>query len=108
MNLKMEQQIRDGQEALIDQYLARQQEPQIPAGFAARVVASLPPAPAPRRMPSLARVSALTAAVVLVLASFVIAPHAAPRLHSAAFDLELLVVAQLAAIAAWLVTQRHA
>jgi len=91
-------------EQRIERALERQPEVLVPAEFAARVVRSLPVQSAPRgwrlgRARSLGKIAAGTAAVVLAVALFVLAPHAVPSFSSLAFDVELLVLAELAAVA---------
>lgn len=89
---------------------ALEQQPRvnIPTDFAARVRASLPPAPAPRKHLQAGRSIAVAAAAILTIAVFVVAPHAAPNFTSLAFDLELLMLAELGAIAYWFVGRRQA
>ncbi len=106
MNQAMDQ-IRSAREAVIDHFLAAGPESVIPAGFAAKVIAALPAAPVPRRSPQLASKAALVAAVALLFAMFLLAPHVAPRFTSSAFDLELLLLAQLAVITLWLALWRQ-
>jgi uncharacterized protein YfaQ (DUF2300 family) len=74
----------------------------IPDDFAARVRASLPAQPVAATRPSAARVSAIAAAAVSLVALSWLAPHAAPNFDSMAFDLEMVLLAELAMIAAWL------
>jgi hypothetical protein len=79
--------------------LSRQPEVTVPAGFAARVTASLPQrgrVPARARF-SVARSAALAAALALAVALFVLAPHVETA-RSLAFGLEMLLLAQLAGI----------
>ncbi len=90
----------------LHQALARQPEPHIPAGFAARVAASLPPAPKPRPNAQVGRLASIAAAAVLAVALFALAPHAAPTFGNLAFDLELVILAQLAGISYWLTARR--
>jgi hypothetical protein len=47
------------------------------------------------------------AMVVLTVAMFALAPHAAPDFRNLAFDLELLVLAELGGIAYWLMVRRE-
>jgi hypothetical protein len=93
-----------GLEAAIDRLLARQPDPTIPAGFAARVRATLPPAAPAKARISTARSTAFAAAAALLIAVFCIAPHTAPSFTSLAFDVELSLLAELACIATWLAT----
>lgn len=84
----------------LDAALAHSPEPQIPADFAARVAARAAALPHRRRMrvpqfgPALAWVSLL----LLPVALFALAPHAAPSFTNYRFDAELLLLAELAAI----------
>jgi hypothetical protein len=105
MNDRMEP-IRDAREAAIDRILEQSEPPVIPPDFAARVMAALPPAPKPRRKPQLARTAAFAAAVVLVVATFLLAPRLTPSFNNAAFYMELLLLVQLALIALWLAVKR--
>lgn len=90
-------------EAAITAALERRAEPRIPADFAARIVAALPPAqPVRRRMPLGHRVALITGAIALA-AMAVLAPHAAPSYTNLPFDAELLLCAELAGIGSWLV-----
>lgn len=79
--------------------LSRQPEVSIPAGFAARVTASLPQRSVVRTRArfSVARSAALAAAVALAVALFVLAPHVETA-RSLAFALEMLLLVQLAGI----------
>ena len=90
-------------EAAITRALEQHSEPVIPADFASRVAAALPAQRASRSRVQIGRSSAVAGAVVLTGALFALAPHAAPSFTSFAFDLELMVLAQLAAIA-WFLT----
>ena len=91
-------------DAAISRVLETQPAPAIPANFAARVAASLP-APTPVRPPSYVRRSAAIASgIILLVVLFALAPHAAPSFINLSFDVELLVLAQLAAIA-WFLTR---
>jgi hypothetical protein len=78
----------------------------IPADFAARVARSLPPVAAARRPVYAGRTVASIAAVVLLVALFVVAPHSQPSFANVAFDLEILLIAQVGAIAYWLAGKR--
>ena len=78
----------------------------VPAAFAGRVRAALP-APTPRRQRVSAGQQAGVAAVVLLLvAVFWLAPHTAPRFTSMAFDVEIMLLLELAGVLAWL-ANRH-
>jgi hypothetical protein len=43
----------------------------------------------------------------VVVALYWLAPHARPSFESVAFDMELLMLAELAGVAAWLAMRRH-
>jgi hypothetical protein len=95
-------------DSAIDRCLERQAEPRIAADFAAKVMAELPAAPARKRIPELRRKMAMVAAVVLLCAIFVLAPHTSGTFANAAFDFELVLLAQLSGIAWWLGSHRKA
>jgi hypothetical protein len=86
-------------EAAIARALERRPQAMPPEGFAARVVLSLPVGPARPRKWSAGKAVAGIAAVVLAVALFVLAPHAGPSFSSVAFDVELVVLAELGAVA---------
>ena len=87
-------------EARLDAALAHTPEPQVPADFAARVAARAASLPQRRRLRSTQFGPALSwaALILLPVALFALAPHAAPRLTNYRFDAELLLLAELAAI----------
>jgi hypothetical protein len=103
--------LQNDPEAALTQALEHSPTPAIPADFAARVVAALPEPQAARfaasrrrlRSVGVSRGIAIAAAPVLTLALFVIAPHATPSFASFAFDLEMLLLVQLMAVA-WFLT----
>jgi len=78
----------------------------VPVDFAARVRAALPPEPKVRAGRfagrSLGRLVGGVAAVGLVGALCLLAPHARPSFESVAFDLEMVVLVELALVGAWL------
>jgi hypothetical protein len=89
-------------ESRITHALEQQPETLIPAGFATRVLAALPAqSPAKPRLQA-GRTIAIISAVALTITTFAIAPHAAPSFASLTFDVELLLLAQLGAIAYYL------
>ncbi len=77
-----------------------------PVDFAARVRAALPPEPKVKAGRfagrSLGRMVGGVAAVALVVALCVLAPHARPSFESLAFDLEMVLLLELAGVAIWL------
>jgi hypothetical protein len=93
-------------EATITRALERRREAAVPAEFAARVVTHLPARRAVRQEMGAGRSAGIAGAVVLAIALVAIAPHAEPNFASVTFDLELLLLAQLAAIAYWLGVER--
>jgi hypothetical protein len=97
----------DALETAITRALEQQPNVAIPADFAARVRASLPVQPKVGRRRSVGRIAATAAAAGLVVALCWLAPHARPSFESVAFDMEMLMLAELAGVAAWLATQRH-
>ena len=93
-------------EATITRALDRKPEVVVPADFAAKVRASLPPRPKVRTQRSAGRTAAGVAAVGLVVALCWLAPHARPSFGSVAFDLEMVLVVELMGVAAWLGLRR--
>jgi hypothetical protein len=78
----------------------------VPVDFAARVRAALPPEPKVKAGRfagrSLGRMVGGVAAGVLVVVLCLLSPHARPSFQSLAFDLEMLVLVELALVGAWL------
>ncbi len=93
-------------EAGITRALDRKPEVAVPADFAARVRAALPAQPKVRTQRSVGRIAAGVAAVGLVLALCVLAPHARPGVQNMAFALEMVLVVELVGVAAWLGMRR--
>ncbi len=93
-------------EAAITRALDRRPEIAVPADFAARVRAALPAQPKVRARRSVGQTAAVAGAAVLMVGLCWLAPHARPNFASVAFDLEMLLVVELAAVAAWLGTRR--
>jgi hypothetical protein len=79
----------------------------LPEGFAARVMASLPAQPKVRVRHSVAKIAATAAVAGLIVGLCWLAPHARPSFESVAFDMELLMLCELAGVAAWLSMRRH-
>ena len=77
----------------------------VPQDFAARVIAALP-AQRPRERVRWGRRVAVGAGVTLTVALFGMAPHTAASFASLAFDLELLMLAQLAGLGWWVASRR--
>ena len=92
------------EDARLTAALEHKPEPQIPAGFAAKV-AALAAAQPPRRrriVPQFGSLIALLSVPISALALFALASHAAPNLHSLSFDIELALLAELGIIGCWL------
>jgi hypothetical protein len=94
-------------DATITRALEAQPAVTIPEGFAARVMASLPAQPKVRVRRSVAKVAATAAVAGLIVGLCWLAPHARPSFDSVAFDMELLMLCELAGVAAWLSMRRH-
>ena len=93
-------------DAAITRALERQPEVAVPVDFAAKVRAALPAQSKVRERRSVGRIAAGAAAVGLLLALCWLAPHARPSFASVAFDLEMVLVVELAGVAAWLGMRR--
>jgi hypothetical protein len=94
-------------DATITRALEAQPAVTIPEGFAARVMASLPAQPKVRARRSVAKIAATAAVAGLIVGLCWLAPHARPSFDSVAFDMELLMLCELAGVAAWLSMRRH-
>jgi hypothetical protein len=79
----------------------------IPSYFSARVVAALPKQRAARPVMRTGRTVAVVALVVLAIVLFALAPHVTASFTSVTFYIELIVLAQLGAIAYWLAAKRE-
>jgi len=79
----------------------------VPNGFALRVMASLPAQPMVRARRSVAKIAATAAVAGLIVGLCWLAPHARPSFESVAFDMELLMLCELAGVAAWLSMRRY-
>jgi hypothetical protein len=91
---------RDSLEVAITQALEKKPETVVPAEFAGRVMRSLPPRRRRPKMP-VGRVSVLAGMVALLLTMFALAPQVKPQITNFAFDLELLLLVQMAGIGWW-------
>jgi hypothetical protein len=93
-------------EAGITRALEQQPSVSVPFDFAARVRASLPAQPAVRARRfagrSVGQIAATVASVGLVVALCVLAPHARPSFDSVAFDMEMVLLVELAGVTAFL------
>ena len=95
-------------EAAITQALELRRDPVIPAGFAARVMQSLPAQKPVTPRLQVGRTIGIIAAAVLMAGMFALAPHATPNFTSLTFDVELLLLAELGALSYWLTARREA
>lgn len=77
-------------------------QPAIPTDFAAKVAASLPALKPARKPLRLSRTVSLISLGVLTVAMFILARYASPSFTSIAFDFELVLIAQMAAIGYWM------
>lgn len=93
-------------EAAITRVLEEPPSVVVPVDFAARVRASLPAQPRVRVRRSVGRIAAVTAAAGLVVALYWLAPHARASFASVAFDVEMMMLLELAGVVAWLGTRR--
>ena len=91
---------RDRLEAAITQALEKKPETAVPAEFAGRVMRSLPPRRRRPKMP-VGRTVVLAGMVALALTMFALAPEVKPQITNFAFDLELLLLVQMAGIGWW-------
>jgi hypothetical protein len=97
-------------EAKLTRALEQRPEVAVPAEFAARVRAALP-AQMPVRARGTVRVSrtaAMVSGVVLLVAMCWLAPHSSASFRSAAFDMELVLLAELAGVVVWMGMRRDA
>lgn len=91
---------RENLEASITRALEKKPEVGVPADFSVRVMRSLPPRKQRRKLP-VGQTAALAGLLALALTMFALAPHAAPQITNFAFDLELLLLVQMAGIGWW-------
>ena len=93
-------------EAAITRVLEKPPAVAVPLDFAARVRAALPAQPKARTGFMAGRSVSTTAAIIaaggLVVTLCLLAPHARASIDSVAFDIEMVVLVELAAVAAWL------
>ena len=94
-------------ETAITRALERAPEVMVPGDFAARVRAALPAQPKVRARRSVGRIAGTAAAAGLIVGLCWLAPHARPSFESVAFDMEMLMLAELAGVAAWLAMRRQ-
>jgi hypothetical protein len=93
-------------EAAITRALEEPPSVVVPMDFAARVRASLPARARVRVRRSVGRIAAAAAAAGLVVALYWLAPHARASFGSVAFDVEMVMLMELAGVVAWLGTRR--
>jgi len=86
--------------ATITRALEKKPEVAVPAEFAGRVMRSLPPRRRRPKMP-VGRAGVIAGIVAMGLTMFALAPHVTPQLTNFAFDLELLLLVQMAGIGWW-------
>jgi ferric-dicitrate binding protein FerR (iron transport regulator) len=94
-------------EAAITRALERQPEVVVPEDFAARVRALLPAQPKVKARRSVGKIAGTAGAAALIVALCWLAPHTQPNFGSLAFDMEMLLLIELAGVAAWLAMRRH-
>ena len=86
-------------EAMVTRALEQRPKVVAPENFAARVRAALPALRPRRRRASAGRAFGVGSAIGLTVALFAIAPHVQPEVRSLGFVMEMLVVAELGAVA---------
>jgi hypothetical protein len=92
----------DAMERSITRALEERREVAVPEGFAALVRAGLPVKPRVRRRTSVGKTVAIVMVVLMMSAMFGLAPHAATGFSNLAFDVECVLMLQLAGIMCWL------
>lgn len=94
-------------ETLVVKGLERAPQVMVPEEFAARVMAALPAVRPARARMRVGRIATAAALVVLAVALFVLAPRATPSFTNVAFDVEMLLLVELAGIGWWFVARRE-
>ena len=99
-------------DARVERALEQAPAVRVPHGFAARVTAAAVAQPIPvtvrvRRRFTMSRAMLVTAMVVLAVALFVVAPLAGTKVESWPFALEMVLLAQLAAVGWGVARQGH-
>jgi hypothetical protein len=89
-----------GVESAITRALEKRPEVVVPVEFAGRVMRSLPPPRRRRKMP-VGRTAVMVGMLALALTMFALAPQVRPQITNFAFDLELLLLVQMAGIGWW-------
>lgn len=101
--LPMAQRSATSSTSRLDVALGAKPAVQIPSDFAAKVVALavMQPARPRRRVPQMGKSMALVLAPLVAIAMFALAPHASPNVKSVIFDIEVILIAQLALMGWW-------
>ncbi len=86
-------------EVRVTEALERRPVAAVPQDFAAKVMVALPPLKKRRKPVQVGRTMAIAAAMVSLLTMFALAPHAVASFTNLAFDVELLLMVELAGIA---------
>jgi len=96
-------------ESAITAALEQPQSPAIPSDFAARVAARAATLPQRSRSarPHYARSVSIFLTALLVVALFLLAPHAQPSFASIGFDIELSLLVLLSTLVYWLTQARN-
>ena len=94
-------------EAVLVRALERRPQVTVPEGFAARVAWALPAEASLHQAPRAGKTVAMVAAVLLTVALFVLAPQAGPSFSNVRFEVELLVLTELGAVA-WVLGRMQA
>ncbi len=93
-------------EAAITRALEEPPRVLVPVDFAERVRTRLPARARVRARRSVGRIVAAATAAGLVVALYWLAPYVRPSFGSVAFDVEMMMLAELAGVTAWLGTRR--
>jgi hypothetical protein len=101
--MKQADDMRDGFEARVTRALEAQPSVVVPVDFAVRVRQALPVRQKRGAVVSVGRIAAVVGSIALAMALFALAPHARPEFTNLAFDMELVVLLELAGIAYWFV-----
>jgi hypothetical protein len=102
MNPREEFNAEDRFEARITAALERRDGVPVPPDFSVRVAAALPPRTAPRPAHHVGRTVAMVLVALSLVSMMLIAPHSTASYTNLPFDAEVLLMAELAAIAGWL------
>jgi hypothetical protein len=91
---------RENLELDITRALEKKPEVAVPAEFAGRVMRALPPRRHRRKIP-VGRIGVMAGMLALLLTMFALAPHVTPQVTNFSFDLEMLLLVQMAGIGWW-------